>query len=86
MTTPQDFEFDAAYRGETARLGRGVRAPWSLGEPQPELAALIEQDKFHGDVLDVGCGEAALSLDLAERGYTTVGLDLSPAAIELARA
>ena len=86
MTTPQDFEFDAAYRGETGRLGMGVGAPWSLGEPQPELAALIEQGKFHGDVLDVGCGEAALSLDLAERGYTTVGLDLSPTAIELARA
>ena len=31
-------------------------------------------------------GEAALSLDLAERGYTTVGLDLSPTAIGLARA
>src|SRR5258705_9519524 len=86
MTTPQDLEFDAAYRGETARLGVGVRPPWSLGEPQPELAALIEQDKFHGDVLDVGCREAALSLDLAERGYTTVGLDLSPTAIELASA
>ena len=86
MTTPQDFEFDAAYRGETGRLGRGARPPWSLGEPQPELAVLIEQDKFHGDVLDVGCGEAALSLDLAERGYTTVGLDISPTAIELARA
>jgi SAM-dependent methyltransferase len=86
MTTPQDLEFDAAYRGETARLGVGIRPPWSLGEPQPELAALIEQGKFHGDVLDVGCGEAALSLDLAERGYTTVGLDLSPTAIQLARA
>ena len=86
MTTPQEFEFDAAYRGETARLGMGVPPPWSLGEPQPELAALIEQSKFHGDVLDVGCGEAALSLDLAERGYTTVGLDLSPTAIDLARA
>ena len=85
MTAPQDFEFDAAYRGETARLGPGV-PPWSLGEPQPELAALIEQGKFHGDVLDVGCGEAAVSLYLAERGYTTVGLDLSPTAIGLARA
>jgi hypothetical protein len=72
MTAPQDFEFDAAYRGETARLGPGV-PPWSLGEPQPELAALIEQGKFHGDVLDVGCGEAAVSLYLAEHGYTTVG-------------
>ena len=85
MTAPQDFEFDAAYRGETARLGPGV-PPWSLGEPQPELAAQIAQGKFHGDVLDVGCGEAALSLYLAERGYTTVGLDLSPTAIGLARA
>jgi SAM-dependent methyltransferase len=86
MTTPQDFEFDAAYRGETTRLGLGAPPPWSLGEPQPELAALIEQGKFHGDILDVGCGEAAVSLYLAERGYTTVGLDLSRTAIELARA
>jgi SAM-dependent methyltransferase len=86
MTTPQDFEFDAAYRGETVRLGLGARPPWSLGEPQPELAALIEQGKFHDEVLDVGCGEAAVSLYLAERGYTTVGLDISPTAIELARA
>jgi SAM-dependent methyltransferase len=62
-----------------------VRPPWSIGKPQPELAALIEQGKFHGEVLDVGCGEAAISLHLAERGYTTVGLDLSPTAIELAR-
>ena len=87
MTTPEpDFEFDSAYRGEVAQLGLGTKPPWSIGEPQPELAALIEQGKFHGDVLDVGCGEAAVSLYLAERGYTTVGLDLSPTAIELARA
>jgi 2-heptyl-1-hydroxyquinolin-4(1H)-one methyltransferase len=86
MTTPQDFEFESAYRGETAALGVGTRPPWSLGETQPEIATLIEQGKFHGDVLDVGCGEAAASLHLAELGYTTVGLDLSPTAIELARA
>ena len=85
-TTPQDFEFESAYRGEVAELGLGTRPPWSIGEPQPELAALIDQGKFHGDVLDVGCGEAAVSLRLAELGYTTVGLDLSPTAIELARA
>jgi 2-heptyl-1-hydroxyquinolin-4(1H)-one methyltransferase len=85
MTQPTDFEFEPAYRGESAQLGEGVRPPWSIGAPQPELAALIEQGKFHGDVLDVGCGEAAISLHLAERGYTTVGLDLSPTAIDLAR-
>jgi len=85
MTQPTDFEFETAYRGESALLGEGTRPPWSIDAPQPELAALIEQGKFHGDVLDVGCGEAAISLTLAERGYTTVGLDLSPTAIDLAR-
>jgi len=76
--------FENAYRGEVPEMG--AKPPWSIGEPQPELAVLIEQGKFHGDVLDVGCGEAAISLDLAGRGFTTVGLDLSPTAIELARA
>jgi len=83
MTEPLDFEFESAYRSESAQFGEGVRPPWSIGAPQPELAALIQQGKFHGD--DVGCGEAAISLTLAERGQTTVGLDLSPTAIELAR-
>jgi 2-heptyl-1-hydroxyquinolin-4(1H)-one methyltransferase len=86
MTTPHDFEFEAIYRGTGGPFGPGAKPPWSLGEPQPELASLVEQGKFHGDVLDVGCGEAAVSLYLAERGYTTVGLDLSPTAVELARA
>jgi 2-heptyl-1-hydroxyquinolin-4(1H)-one methyltransferase len=85
ISESSDFEFDSVYRGESAQIGVGVRPPWSLGEPQPELAALIERGKFHGKVLDVGCGEAAVSRHLAERGYTTVGLDLSPTAVDLAR-
>ena len=81
-----DFDFDPAYRGETAEFGAGARPPWSLGEPQPEIAALIDQGKIKGDVLDAGCGEAALSLHLAALGHNTVGLDASPTAIELAKA
>ena len=81
-----NFDFDPAYRGETAQFGAGVRPPWSLGEPQPEIAALIDQGKITGDVLDAGCGEAALSLHLAALGHNTVGLDASPTAIELAKA
>jgi 2-heptyl-1-hydroxyquinolin-4(1H)-one methyltransferase len=81
-----DFDFDPAYRGEAAQFGAGVRPPWSLGEPQPEIAALIDQGKITGDVLDAGCGEAALSLHLAALGHNTVGLDASPTAIELAQA
>ena len=88
MTETQkfDFDFDPAYRGEAAQFGVGVRPPWSLGEPQPELAALIDQGKIKGDVLDAGCGEAALALHLAALGHNTVGLDASPTAIELAKA
>lgn len=80
-----EFQFDAVYRGESEELGVGTKPPWSIGEPQPELATLIAEGKFHGDVLDVGCGEAAISLYLAEHGHTTVGLDSSPTAIDLAR-
>lgn len=81
-----DFDFDPAYRGEAPQFGLGVRPPWSIGEPQPEIAALIEQGKVHGDVLDAGCGEAAVSLHLAALGHNTVGLDASRTAVELARA
>ncbi|MGZ8808594.1 MAG: class I SAM-dependent methyltransferase [Mycobacterium sp.] len=85
MTQPTNEMFESAYRGEAPEMS-GAKPPWSIGEPQPELAALIELGKFKGDVLDAGCGEAAISLYLAEKGSTTVGLDQSPTAIELAKA
>jgi SAM-dependent methyltransferase len=87
MTETQkfDFDFDPAYRGEAAEFSGG-RPPWSLGEPQPEIAALIDHGKIQGDVLDAGCGEAALALHMAALGHNTVGLDASPTAIELAKA
>ena len=88
MTETQkfDFDFDPAYRGETNEFGAGARPPWSLGEPQPEIAALIDQGKIQGDVLDAGCGEAAFALHMAALGHHAVGLDASPTAIELAKA
>ncbi len=85
MTHPTDDMFDSAYRGAAEEMGLGTKPPWSIGEPQPEIAALIAAGRFHGDVLDAGCGEAATALALAERGFTTVGLDQSSTAITLAR-
>ena len=67
MTESMDSVFESAYRGEAEQFP-GMRPPWSIDGPQPELAALIEQGKFHGEVLDAGCGEAAISMHLAERG------------------
>ncbi|CDP86637.1 MULTISPECIES: class I SAM-dependent methyltransferase [Mycolicibacterium] len=77
------FDFDATYRDDHPY---GMTPVWSIGEPQPELAALIAENRIHGEVLDVGCGEGAIDLVLAELGYHCVGLDISTTAVNLARA
>lgn len=55
MTEPNEseFAFESAYRGESPGFGLGAKPPWSIGEPQPDIAALIEQGKVHGEVLDI---------------------------------
>lgn len=73
------MDWDDMYRQDTL-------PPWSIGAPQPELAALIEQGKVHSEVLDAGCGHAELSLALAARGYRVVGLDASATAVAAATA
>ncbi|WP_068187227.1 class I SAM-dependent methyltransferase [Mycobacterium sp. UM_CSW] len=75
------MDWDGAYREEGEFQGP---PPWNIGEPQPELAALITAGKFRSDVLDAGCGYAELSLALAAQGYTVVGIDLTPTAVAAA--
>jgi SAM-dependent methyltransferase len=77
------MDWDDTYRGEGGFPGP---PPWNIGEPQPELAALIREGRVRGDVLDAGCGHAELSLALAAAGYTVVGIDLSPTAVAAATA
>jgi SAM-dependent methyltransferase len=77
------MDWDNTYRGEGGFPGP---PPWNIGEPQPELAALIADGRVRSDVLDAGCGHAELSLTLATDGYTVVGIDLSPTAIAAATA
>ncbi|MFV0494936.1 class I SAM-dependent methyltransferase [Mycobacterium sp.] len=77
MTNAMDWEL--AYREQ--------KPAWSIGEPQPELARILDQPgAVRGEVLDAGCGHAELSLALAARGYTVVGIDLTSAAVEAATA
>jgi SAM-dependent methyltransferase len=78
---PELPDWDDAYREQGAFEGP---PPWNIGEPQPELAALIAAGKIRSDVLDAGCGVAELSLALAADGYTVVGIDNSPTAIAAA--
>ena len=78
---PEVMDWDNAYREQGEFEGP---PPWNIGEPQPELAALIAAGKFRSDVLDAGCGFAELSLTLAAQGYTVVGIDLTPTAVAAA--
>ena len=73
---PGDF-FDAAYR---------QTPPWDVGAPQPDLIALLDEYPPTGPVLDAGCGTGDLTLALARRGFTSLGVDLASAAIAQARA
>jgi SAM-dependent methyltransferase len=82
MTTPETMDWDDAYKGQSVFEGP---PPWNIGEPQPDLAALIAAGRMRSDVLDAGCGVAELSLALAAAGYTVVGLDNSPTAVAEAR-
>ncbi|QLL07206.1 class I SAM-dependent methyltransferase [Mycobacterium vicinigordonae] len=75
------MDWDDAYKQQGAFEGP---PPWNIGEPQPELAALIADDKIRSDVLDAGCGYAELSLTLAAHGYTVHGVDLTPTAVAAA--
>lgn len=75
------MDWDSAYKGDGAFAGP---PPWNIGEPQPELAALIRDGKISGEVLDAGCGHAELSLALAAAGHSVVGIDVAPTAIAAA--
>ncbi|GAA4910178.1 class I SAM-dependent methyltransferase [Streptomonospora salina] len=78
MTTPSESLFDSLYDNDTA--------PWVIGEPQPEVAALERDGWISGSVLDPGCGTGENTVHLALRGYTVRGVDFSTRGVEAARA
>lgn len=65
------------------RYGASPRA-WS-GAVNPVLA-VEAADLTPGRALDIGCGEGADSLWLAERGWQVLGIDIADVAIDRARA
>ena len=81
------FHVETADWNEIYQVEGGVSppAPWNIGAPQPEFAALQERGEIRGAVLDAGCGVGVTSVWLAERGHEVVGLDLSAVAVERAR-
>ena len=76
MTTPS---WDASYAESTP-------PPWDLGRPQPAFVRLAERGLLTGQVLDVGCGTGEQTLLAASSGAEALGVDVSPLALEQARA
>jgi len=61
--------------------------PWDTGEPDVHLVEFIESGVIgQGQALDVGCGTGTNSIWLAKQGFSVVGIDLAPRAIEKAQA
>lgn len=62
------------------------RVPWDIGRPQPAIARLAAAGELIEPVLDVGCGSGEHALLAATSALEVTGVDISPLAIERARA
>ncbi|MCO8274049.1 class I SAM-dependent methyltransferase [Actinoplanes sp. TRM 88003] len=58
-------------------------AAWCRGRLPGDDSLL---DRCHGPVLDIGCGPGRLTYALNRRGHPALGIDISAAAVRLARA
>ena len=70
--------WDTAYRSN--------RAPWDIGRPQPAIQRVADAGELFEPVLDSGCGSGEHALLAATIGLIVTGVDISPLAIERARA
>ena len=75
-TIPTPGEFNEMYAGTP---------PWDIGRPQLAFQAVADAGELRGRVLDIGCGTAEHALMAAQCGLEAVGIDSSPAAIEIAK-
>lgn len=58
----------------------------NIGRPRRAFVYLEESGRVDGPVLDVGCGTGELASFLATRGHDVLGIDLSPRAVDQAKA
>lgn len=79
MTTEVDWE--GHYKNATEQL------PWDIGTPAPELIAAFGELKLDGvATLEIGCGAGTNAIWMAEQGCDVTATDISPTAIETAKA
>ena len=60
--------------------------PWHREEPPALLERAVAQRTSRGRALDLGCGQGVHTVYLAKQGFSVVGVDFVPAALDAARA
>jgi cyclopropane fatty-acyl-phospholipid synthase-like methyltransferase len=84
MTADQQRQFpgwDAMYQQQAVET-----MPWFYPELDDDLRQVLDELGLHsGSVLDLGTGPGTQAVQLARRGFTVTAVDLSAAAIRLAR-
>ncbi len=60
--------------------------PWNIETPPDALVELVDSGKVKPcKTIDLGCGAGNYAIYLASRGFDVTGIDISPAAIKIAR-
>jgi ubiquinone/menaquinone biosynthesis C-methylase UbiE len=60
--------------------------PWDVGHPQRAFVELVEHEELKPSrVLDIGSGPGENTIFLAENGFSAVGIDFTPEAVDIAR-
>lgn len=77
-------EYDAPYFARAA-AGMDVHGEANLVEKLLNSSLNQTQSSKPFQVLDAGCGTGRMSIELAQRGFETVGVDLDPVMLDQAR-
>ncbi|MFW9770401.1 MAG: class I SAM-dependent methyltransferase [Candidatus Thorarchaeota archaeon] len=60
--------------------------PWDVGHPQQAFVKLVESGELTPSrILDIGSGPGENTIFLAKHGFSAVGIDFTPEAVEIAQ-
>ena len=78
---------DMAHPSWNDNYASGEPLPWDTGTPDALLVQMIEsRDIPPGRTLEIGCGTGTNAIFLAQHGFDVLGIDISPVAVDKARA
>lgn len=87
MTNDTRYDAVMPHPSWNDNYASGEPPPWDTGTPDPMLVQMIESRAIAPcRTLEVGCGTGTNAIYLAQHGFEVVGVDISPLAVEKARA